>query len=375
MKIIAGVHSELRRPLRDRRPARRISARRAMRSPPASAWCIRSSASRPTSRSPRTSSSASSRRTASASCEWRRMAREAEASSSRRFGIDVDPERRIGDLPIGLQQLIEIARVLFSGARIIILDEPTSALSPPEVERLFAVLRRLRDGRHAASSSSRISSTTSCASPTPSRCSATAARSLTTPAAGDQQGRADRAHDRRRPRRSSRRATPTTSRSPRPSDAPVRARSATASVARRAPIATSRSRSAPARCSASTASWAAASCELARTLFGKLKPDSGTLSGRRPRDPLRAAPRRRAAPASPSCRRAGAPCCFARSRSTRTSRSASSTASRAAAEAGAGARHRPAPGRALQIRPPRVEASISARSPAATSRRSRWRNG
>ena len=52
---------------------------------------------------------------------------------------------RLGDLPIGLQQLIEIARVLFSGARIIILDEPTSALSPPEVERLFATLRRLRD--------------------------------------------------------------------------------------------------------------------------------------------------------------------------------------------------------------------------------------
>ena len=52
---------------------------------------------------------------------------------------------RLGDLPIGLQQLVEIARVLFSGARIIILDEPTSALSPPEVERLFATLRRLRD--------------------------------------------------------------------------------------------------------------------------------------------------------------------------------------------------------------------------------------
>jgi ribose transport system ATP-binding protein len=41
--------------------------------------------------------------------------------------------------------MVEIARVLFSGARIIILDEPTSALSPPEVDRLFAVLRRLRD--------------------------------------------------------------------------------------------------------------------------------------------------------------------------------------------------------------------------------------
>ncbi|MGY8677036.1 sugar ABC transporter ATP-binding protein [Bradyrhizobium sp. UFLA05-153] len=76
--------------------------------------------------------------------QWRQMAREAGEQLAR-FGIDVDPMSRLGDLPIGLQQLIEIARVLFSGARIVILDEPTSALSPPEVERLFATLRRLRD--------------------------------------------------------------------------------------------------------------------------------------------------------------------------------------------------------------------------------------
>ncbi|MBR0715763.1 sugar ABC transporter ATP-binding protein [Bradyrhizobium liaoningense] len=76
--------------------------------------------------------------------QWRRMAREAGEQLAR-FGINVDPMSRLGDLPIGLQQLIEIARVLFSGARIVILDEPTSALSPPEVERLFTTLRRLRD--------------------------------------------------------------------------------------------------------------------------------------------------------------------------------------------------------------------------------------
>jgi len=76
---------------------------------------------------------------------WTEMARLARQQLSA-LGIEVDPHRRIGDLPIGLQQLIEIARVLFSGARIIILDEPTSALSPPEIERLFAALRRLRDG-------------------------------------------------------------------------------------------------------------------------------------------------------------------------------------------------------------------------------------
>src|SRR5450631_1771126 len=76
--------------------------------------------------------------------QWRRMAREAGEQLAR-FGIDVDPLSRLGDLPIGLQQLIEIARVLFSGARIIILDEPTSALSPPEVELLFSTLQRLRE--------------------------------------------------------------------------------------------------------------------------------------------------------------------------------------------------------------------------------------
>ncbi|MGJ4931412.1 sugar ABC transporter ATP-binding protein [Bradyrhizobium sp. HKCCYLS2038] len=76
--------------------------------------------------------------------QWRRMAREA-AEQLKRLGIEADPMSRLGDLPIGVQQLIEIARVLFSGARIIILDEPTSALSPPEVERLFAALRKLRE--------------------------------------------------------------------------------------------------------------------------------------------------------------------------------------------------------------------------------------
>jgi len=77
--------------------------------------------------------------------DWRRMAREA-GDHLRGLGIDVDPRARMGSLAIGLQQLIELARVLFSGARIIILDEPTSALSPPEVHRLFEVLRAVRAG-------------------------------------------------------------------------------------------------------------------------------------------------------------------------------------------------------------------------------------
>jgi ribose transport system ATP-binding protein len=64
------------------------------------------------------------------------------------LGLDIDPKTRMGSLPVGLQQLVELSRVLFSGARIIILDEPTSALSPPEVKRLFEVLRRIKsEGR------------------------------------------------------------------------------------------------------------------------------------------------------------------------------------------------------------------------------------
>jgi ribose transport system ATP-binding protein len=75
---------------------------------------------------------------------WGRMAREA-AEQLKNLGLDIDPRARLGDFPIGVQQLVELARVLFSGARIIILDEPTSALSPPEVARLFSVLRRVRE--------------------------------------------------------------------------------------------------------------------------------------------------------------------------------------------------------------------------------------
>src|SRR5271154_2417210 len=75
---------------------------------------------------------------------WRRMAERA-AEELKNLGLDIDPRARLGDFPIGVQQLVELSRVLFSGARIIILDEPTSALSPPEIERLFGVLTKLRE--------------------------------------------------------------------------------------------------------------------------------------------------------------------------------------------------------------------------------------
>ncbi|HVZ00932.1 MAG TPA: sugar ABC transporter ATP-binding protein [Dongiaceae bacterium] len=75
--------------------------------------------------------------------DWKAMKAGAR-EQLQKLGIDVDPSATMGSLPIGLQQLIELARVLYSGARIIILDEPTSALSPPEVARLFDVLRGVK---------------------------------------------------------------------------------------------------------------------------------------------------------------------------------------------------------------------------------------
>jgi ribose transport system ATP-binding protein len=60
-----------------------------------------------------------------------------------RLGIDLDPERRVGSLRIGEQQLVEIAKALSLNARILIMDEPTSALSPGECRRLFAIVRQL----------------------------------------------------------------------------------------------------------------------------------------------------------------------------------------------------------------------------------------
>jgi simple sugar transport system ATP-binding protein len=60
-------------------------------------------------------------------------------------GLIIAPERLVSDLSVGEAQRVEILKVLFRGARILVLDEPTAVLSPPEVRELWAVLRRLRD--------------------------------------------------------------------------------------------------------------------------------------------------------------------------------------------------------------------------------------
>ncbi|WEX74619.1 sugar ABC transporter ATP-binding protein [Sinorhizobium numidicum] len=60
-----------------------------------------------------------------------------------RLGIELDPEARVSQLRVGEQQLVEIAKALSLQARILIMDEPTSALSPGECQRLFKIMRQL----------------------------------------------------------------------------------------------------------------------------------------------------------------------------------------------------------------------------------------
>ena len=57
---------------------------------------------------------------------------------------DIRPEAKVGDLGVGAQQLVEVARALVSSARVIVFDEPTSSLSEHDAERLFAIIDRLR---------------------------------------------------------------------------------------------------------------------------------------------------------------------------------------------------------------------------------------
>jgi simple sugar transport system ATP-binding protein len=60
------------------------------------------------------------------------------------YGLNVDPDARVADLPVGMQQRVEILRALYQGSRILILDEPTALLTPQEVDDLYVILRRLK---------------------------------------------------------------------------------------------------------------------------------------------------------------------------------------------------------------------------------------
>jgi general nucleoside transport system ATP-binding protein len=71
------------------------------------------------------------------------------AAEAERVGLHVDPRASVRDLSIGERQRVEILKVLMAGARVVILDEPTSVLSPLEVEALMSAVRTLRDSGYA----------------------------------------------------------------------------------------------------------------------------------------------------------------------------------------------------------------------------------
>jgi simple sugar transport system ATP-binding protein len=77
--------------------------------------------------------------------DFRAARREVEVISER-YGLTVDPDAIVRDLPVGMQQRVEILKALFRGAKVLILDEPTAVLTPQEVRELFGVVRSLVEG-------------------------------------------------------------------------------------------------------------------------------------------------------------------------------------------------------------------------------------
>ncbi|WP_203137671.1 ABC transporter ATP-binding protein [Microbacterium sp. JZ31] len=63
-----------------------------------------------------------------------------------RFGFDVDPDALVEDLPVGVQQRVEIIKALARDAEVLVFDEPTAVLTPQETDELMAMMRQLRDG-------------------------------------------------------------------------------------------------------------------------------------------------------------------------------------------------------------------------------------
>ncbi len=77
-----------------------------------------------------------------------KRARKEVKELSEKYGLKIDVDAKIEDIPVGMQQRVEIIKTLYRGAKIIILDEPTAVLTPQEVEELFEIMRNLKkDGK------------------------------------------------------------------------------------------------------------------------------------------------------------------------------------------------------------------------------------
>ena len=64
---------------------------------------------------------------------------------SDQYGLDVDPEKKVYDMSVGEKQTLEIVKVLYRGARILIMDEPTAVLTPQEIKKLFQIIRNMKE--------------------------------------------------------------------------------------------------------------------------------------------------------------------------------------------------------------------------------------
>ncbi len=67
------------------------------------------------------------------------------AEITQKYGFQLDPKKKIHEMSVSEKQTVEIVKVLYRGADILILDEPTAVLTPQEIEKLFDILRRMRD--------------------------------------------------------------------------------------------------------------------------------------------------------------------------------------------------------------------------------------
>jgi ABC-type uncharacterized transport system ATPase subunit len=76
----------------------------------------------------------------------RRKTRQDVRELSRRYGLEVDPDALVENLPVGIQQRVEIIKALVREATVLILDEPTAVLTPAETEDLFRIIRELKAG-------------------------------------------------------------------------------------------------------------------------------------------------------------------------------------------------------------------------------------
>jgi simple sugar transport system ATP-binding protein len=75
----------------------------------------------------------------------RKKARVEVREISERYGLAVDPDALVEELPVGIQQRVEIIKILLRGARILVFDEPTAVLTPQEVEEFFGIVAELKE--------------------------------------------------------------------------------------------------------------------------------------------------------------------------------------------------------------------------------------